>query len=76
MRRKPKRFERSAEHELTWMKDKRIPLIHFHQAREIILPLLRINVRIARIIEHAKKAVHSNIDTGRLNELSVKRVDA
>ena len=68
-------FEGAAEHELAGMEDERAVLLHLDELGEVLLRLLRVDVRRRVVAEDAEQRVAVEVDRGRLDRVLVERVD-
>ena len=68
-------LERRAEHELAGVEDERLLAVDLDQLRQVLLRLLHVDVRVARVAEDAEVAVDAHVDARRLEQRLVVRVD-
>src|SRR5262245_66302644 len=69
-------LEGRAEHELAGVEDERPLTIDLDELRELLLRLLDVDVRVARVVEDAEEAVDADVDARRLEKMRVVGVDA
>ena len=69
------RLERGSQHELAWVKDEGRVRGGRDFLGEVILQGLRIDERVAVVLEHPEAMVASNVDARRLDEVRVERID-
>ena len=72
----PHALERRAEHELAGVEDERLVAVHLDQLGQVLLSLLDVDERIARVAEDAEVAVDAHVDARRLEERFVVGLDA
>ena len=69
-------LERRAEHELARVEDERLVAVDLDELGQILLRLLDVDERIARVAEDAEVAVDAHVDARRLEQRLVVGVDA
>ena len=67
-------LERRAEHELAGVEDERL-VVDLDELGQVLLRLLDVDERVARVAEDAEVAVDAHVDARRLEERGVVRVD-
>ena len=67
-------LERRAEHELAGVEDERLA-VDLDELRQVLLRLLDVDVRVARVAEDAEVAVDAHVHARRLEQGLVVRVD-
>ena len=68
-------FEGGAEHELAGMEDERAAFGDLDQLGEVLLGLLRVDVRRRVVAEDAEQRVDVQVDRGRLDRVVAQRLD-
>jgi hypothetical protein len=68
-------LERRSEHELTRVEDERLVVADLDLFGQLLLRLLDVDERVARVVEHAEVAVDADVHARRLEERRVIRVD-
>src|SRR5919201_956197 len=68
-------LERRAEHELAGVEDERLLVADLDELRQILLRLLHVDERVARVVEDAEVAVDADVDARGLEERVVIRLD-
>ena len=68
-------LERRAEHELPRVQDERPVAVDLDQLGQLLLRLLDVDERVARVVEDAKEAVDAHVDARRLEQRLVVGVD-
>ena len=68
-------LERRAEHELARVEDERPLLVDLDELGQVLLRLLDVDERVARVAEDAEVAVDADVDARRLEQRRVVRVD-
>ena len=71
----PHPLERRAEHELAGMEDERRLVVDLDELGQLLLLLLDVDVRVARVAEDAEVAVDAHVDARRLHQRLVVRLD-
>ena len=71
----PDPLERRAEHELARVQDEGPLLVDLDELGQVLLRLLDVDVRVARVVEHAEEAVDADVDARRLEQRLVVRID-
>jgi hypothetical protein len=69
-------LERRAEHELAWVEDEGLRVLHLLQFREFLHRLLHVDEGIAGVTEDAEETVDAHVHARRLHELLVEGIDA
>ena len=69
-------LERRAEHELAGVQDERLVAVDLDELGQLLLLLLDVDVRVARVAEDAEEAVDAHVEARRLHQRRVVRVDA
>ena len=64
--RKPDALECRAEHEFTGMQDERLVTGNLDKLGQLLLRLLDVDERVARVVEDAEEAVDAHVDARRL----------
>ena len=75
MRGKCELLQRCTQHKLARVQHKRLILRDLHKTGQIVLLLLRVNMRVLRVVEHPKKAVHTYVNARRLDQSRVIRLN-
>ena len=57
------------------MEDEGALLVDLDELGELLLGLLDVDVRVARVVEHAEEAVDADVHAGRLQQRRVVRLD-
>ena len=65
---------RRTQHKLTRMQNKRLIRSHLNQARQILLRLSRINMRVLMVIEQTEETINPHVHTCRLNHRLIERI--
>ena len=72
---KPNALERRAEHELAGVQDERPVVLDLDELRQLVLRLLDVDVRIARVVEDAEVPVDAHVDARGLQQRLVVGID-
>src|SRR6266511_3760548 len=73
--RKPDAFEGGAEHELAGVEDERPLVVDLDQLGQVLLWLLDVDERIARVVEDAEEAVNADVHARGREQRRVVRID-
>src|SRR5205823_13023159 len=68
-------LELRAEHELAGVEDERSLVVDLDELRQLLLRLLDVDERVARVVEDAEEAVDAHVDAGRLQQRLIIGLD-
>jgi hypothetical protein len=73
--RQPDPLQGRGEHELARVEDEGALLVDLDELGELLLWLLDVDVRVARVVEDAEETIDADVDAGRLEQRRVVRLD-